>query len=297
MLIDTLQSVYDTVETEPFEVIVVDNASTDGSIEAARARFPSVTYIENDRNNWFTGATNQAILASRGEYLFCLNPDTVCHPGAVDGLIRFLEEHPSAGLAGPRLLNGDGTLQPSCRNFLTSRRLVLQHILPWRHLPNSWRKHAVLEYWDHDETMKVDWIIGAAIMLPRKAVEEVGLKDEGYPIFHEETDWCYRLKKAGWDSWFVHDLEITHFGSTTVSRLWGRGLVLEFYHGKHRFIGKHYGTLPLLLHRSLLALLLTARLGRALAKKAFRGGEAVDDELAVVRRGISIQLGNRRNLR
>ena len=291
MLLDCLESIYRTVRTEPLEVIVVDNASNDGSIEAARSRFPSVKYIENDHNNWFTGATNQAIVASRGEYLLCLNPDTVCHPYSIDGLVEFLEENPSVGLAGPKLLNGDGSLQPSCRNFPTSRRLVLQHIFPWRLAPNSWRKRTVLEYWDHDETMEVDWIIGACILLPRKAIEEVGLKDEGYPIFHEETDWCYRLRKAGWQSWFLHDLEVTHFGSTTVSKLWGRGLVLEFYKGKHRFIRKHYGSLALLLHRILLSMLLLLRLTGTSLRRLYSGDESLRDEISVIRRGLSIQMG------
>lgn len=291
MLADCLESIFATVKTEPFEVIVVDNNSKDGSMNTARDRFPEVRFIENDFNNWFTGGTNQGLVESRGEYLLCLNPDTVCHPRAIDGMVEFLKEHPSVGLVGPKLLNGDGSLQPSCRNYLTSRRLVLQHIFPWRTAPNSWRKKTVLEYWDHDETMEVDWIIGACILLPRKAVEDVGLKDEGYPIFHEETDWCWRLKKAGWHTWFMHDLEVTHFGSTTVSKLWGRGLVLEFYKGKHRFIRKQYGLLPALLHRLLLTVLLSLRLAALLIRRIFSRNDDLRQETSVLLKGIAIQLG------
>ena len=291
LLTDCLESIYSTVRTKPFEVIVVDNNSDDGSVEAAKSGFPDVRFICNSYNNWFTGGTNQAIVESRGENLLCLNPDTICHPGAIDGMVEFMENHPNAGLAGPKLLNGDGTLQPSCRNYLTSRRLVLQHIFPWKKAPNSWRKHAVLEYWDHDETMEVDWIIGACILLPRKAVEEIGLKDEGYPIFHEETDWCYRLKKAGWHTWFLHDLEITHFGSTTVSKLWGRGLVLEFYKGKHRFLRKQYGAFALFVHRLLLTGLLSLRLMFLLFRRIFSRNPELKQETFVLLRGIAIQLG------
>jgi GT2 family glycosyltransferase len=291
MLTDCLESIYETVKTKPFEVIVVDNNSQDGSEDAALKRFPKMRLIKNDFNNWFTGGTNQALEESRGEYLLCLNPDTICHPHAIDGMMKFMEEHSSAGLVGPKLLNGDGTLQPSCRNFLTSRRLILQHIFPWRKAPNSWRKWAVFEYWDHDETMEVDWIIGACILLPRKAVEEVGLKDEGYPIFHEETDWCYQLRKAGWETWFLHDLEVTHFGSTTVSKLWGKGLVLEFYKGKHRFIRKQYGVLPMLLHRFLLTGLLSLRLAALLVRRIFSRNADLRQETSVLLKGIAIQLG------
>lgn len=291
MLADCLESIFATVKTEPLEVIVVDNNSQDDSVDTARDKYPEVCFIENDYNNWFTGGTNQGIVESRGEYLLCLNPDTICHPHAIDGMVEFLEKHPSVGLVGPKLLNGDGSLQPSCRNFLTAGRLILQHIFPWRMAPNSWRKRSVLEYWDHDETMEVDWIIGACILLPRKAVEIVGLKDEEYPIFHEETDWCYRLGKAGLQTWFLHDLEITHFGSATVSKLWGRGLVLEFYKGKHRFIRKHFGPLPLMLHRFLLSGLLFLRLMAVLVRRVFSRDIHLRQKTSFLLRGMAIQLG------
>jgi hypothetical protein len=123
-----LESVYRTVKkARPFEVIIVDNASTDGSKEAIRAAYPDVQLICNNRNAGFTEANNQAIKISRGEYVLCLNPDTICHEGAIDRLVEFLDQHPQVGMVGPRLLNGDGTLQPSCRNFMTTARLFLQH--------------------------------------------------------------------------------------------------------------------------------------------------------------------------
>jgi GT2 family glycosyltransferase len=292
LLLGCLESVFATVRTHPFEVIVVDNASTDASVPEARGRFPSVTFIENKVNHWFSGATNQAILASTGAYLLCLNPDTVCHQGAVDHLITFLDSHPSAAVAGPKLLNGDGSLQPSCRNFLTSRRLVLQHAFPWSSAPNAWRKRSVLEYWDHDETIRTDWLIGACILVRRSAVQQVGLKDEGFPMFHEETDWCYRFRKAGWEVWFLHDASVTHYGGSTTIRRWGRGLVLEFYRGKHRFIRKHYGLLPLMLHRSLLSVMLFSRLLKALLLSRFaKDRPEWKAEAAVLRMGLALQMG------
>lgn len=291
MLTDCLESIYATIRTAPFEVIIVDNDSQDGSLEAARKKHPEARFIENDFNNWFTGGTNQAIEASRGEYLLCLNPDTVCHENAIDDLVKFLDSNPEAGLAAPRLLNGDGSLQPSCRNFLRSGYLLLRHILPWKRLPNSWRKKAVLEYWDHNETIRSDWIIGACILVRRETVEDIGLKDEGFPMFHEETDWCYRMKKAGWDIWFVHSAEITHFGSQSAARYWGSDLILEFYKGKHRFVRKHFGLLPLLLHRILLAGLLLLRLAGVLVRRVFFGSADLEQETSFLLRGLAVQLG------
>ena len=291
LLLECLRSVYATVKTTPFETIVVDNASTDGSVAAVKAQYPRVQIIENHYNNWFTGATNQAIVASGGKLLLCLNPDTVCHRQAIDALVAFLDAHPQVGAVGPRLLNGDGTLQPSCRNFLTARRLVLQHIFPWHLMPNRWRKRAVLEYWDHDETMEVDWVIGACILVRRSAIEEIGLKDESYPIFHEETDWCYRLKQARWETWFLHDAVVTHFGSQTVSKLWGKGLVLEFYKGKHRFIRKHYGMPALILHRFLLSGMLLTRLILAAFRRVLFRREKFREQLSIVLKALKLQLG------
>lgn len=291
MLADCIRSVYSTVSTAPMEVIVVDNDSTDGSAEAASKEFPGASFILNDFNNWFTGGTNQAILASRGRYLLCLNPDTVCHPGAIDGLVEFLESTPKAGVAGPRLLNGDGTLQPSCRKFLKSRYLLLKHILPWSMLPNGWKRRVVLEYWDHSGTIRSDWVIGACVLVRRKAVEEVGLKDEGFPMFHEETDWCCRMWNKGWETWFLHTSKVTHFGSQSALKYWGDDLILEFYKGKHRFIRKHFGPLPLLLHRGLLACLLLLRLIAVSLRRLFRPTDFLRRETAFLRKGMAIQLG------
>lgn len=291
MLTGCLESIFATVQTEPLEVIVVDNNSRDGSIDTARKNFPHVRYIENGFNNWFSGGTNQAIEESRGEYLLCLNPDTICREYAIDELVDFLDSNPGAGLVAPRLLNSDGSLQPSCRNFLKSRYLLLQHILPWRSLPNSWRKFAVLEYWDHDDTIQPDWIIGACILVRRETIEAVGLKDEAFPMFHEETDWCYRMKNAGWKIWFLHTAEVTHFGSQSVMKYWGKDLILEFYKGKHRFVRKHFGILPLLLHRFLLTGLLSLRLAALFVRRIFFRNADLRQETSFLLKGIAIQLG------
>jgi GT2 family glycosyltransferase len=259
LLVQCLTSLYETAQGVDLEVIVVDNASTDESVEAVRAGFPEVKVIANATNRWFTGATNQALQVSSGELILCLNPDTVVHPGAVQALVAYLREHPAVGAVGPRLLNADGSLQPSCRNFLSSRNLVLQHLMPWSILPRAWRGRWVLEYWDHEHARKVDWVIGAALMIRSSTLAEVGLKDEAYPIFHEETDWCYRMYQLGWEVHFVPDSRITHLGGQTVKGMWGERLVLEFYKGKHTFIRKHYGRAALVVHRALLSVLLAVR--------------------------------------
>ena len=291
LLAECLRSVMNTVDTAPFQVLVVDNDSSDDSLETAIREFPEVEYIRNDLNNWYTGGANQAMKACRGEYMLILNPDTVCHPGAVDGLIDFMESHGKAGIACPKLLNSDGTLQPSCRKFLKSRYLVLKHLLPWSILPQSWKKRLVLEYWDHGETVQSDWIIGACVLARREAVEQVGLKDEEFRMFHEETDWCLRMKKKGWQVWFVHDLKVTHYGSQAAMAMWGDHLVLEFYRGKHRFIKKHFGRTALLMHRILLAGLLTLRLLAVSLRRTAGDDDHLRRRSSFLKKGIAIQLG------
>ncbi len=258
-----LESVYNTLKrTEPFEFWIVDNASKDGSVDAIREKFPQVNLICNTKNAGFTEANNQAIHECTGEYIFCLNPDTICHEGAIDRLVVYMDEHPTVGIVGSKLLNSDGTLQPSCRNFMTTKRLFLQHILPWNRVSKKLAGKISLAYWDHNETRAVDWLLGANLMIRRECLEQIGLKDEAYFIFHEDSDWCFQAKKAGWKVVFVHDAEITHHGSATVGKLWGANLNIEVYKAQHYFIRKNLGKNELFWHRMFLTTLLSMRLIR-----------------------------------
>ena len=237
----------------------MDNNSQDGSVEAIRAAYPQVKLICNTKNAGFTEANNQALKVCQGEYIFCLNPDTICHEGAIDRLIDYLEQHSEVGMVGPLLLNRDGSLQPSCRNFMSTRRLLVQHLLPWRRISSALAGKISLAYWDHSQTRPVDWILGAALMMRRSCFNDVGLKDESYFIFHEDSDWCFQTWKQGWKVVFVHDARITHFGSQTVGKLWGANVNIEVYKAQHNFIRKNYGSLELFLHRTFLTILLEAR--------------------------------------
>jgi GT2 family glycosyltransferase len=262
--------VYNTIRGGyTFEFWIVDNASKDGSVEAIREQFPQVNLICNKKNAGFTEANNQAIRECTGEYIFCLNPDTICHEGAIDHLVEYLDEHPTTGIVGSKLLNSDGSLQSSARNFMTTRRLILQHILPWHRISEKLAGKISLAYWDHSQTKPVDWILGASLMIRRECLDQIGLKDESYFIFHEDSDWCFQAKKAGWKVVFVHDAEITHHGSTTVGKLWGGNLNIEVYKAQHYFIRKNLGKNELFWHRTLLTVLLLMRLLKLKIMKLF----------------------------
>jgi hypothetical protein len=256
-----LDSVYKTVKKAvPFEFWIVDNNSKDGSVEAIREKFPQVNLICNEKNAGFTEANNQAIRKCQGEYIFCLNPDTIVYEGAVDRLVDYLDHHPEVGIVGSKLLNPDGTLQPSARNFMTTRRLILQHLLPWQRISGKLAGKISLAYWDHNQTRPVDWVLGASLMNRRRCLDDIGLKDESYFIFHEDSDWCFQAWKKGWQVVFVHDAEIVHYGSATVGKLWGSNLNIEVYKAQHHFIMKNLGKAELFWHRAFLTILLYLRL-------------------------------------
>ena len=262
--IPCIQSVYDETHDTDFEIIVTDNNSKDGSVAAIREKFPEVKVIENKRNAGFTEANNQSIIESRGEYIFCLNPDTKTLDGAIDKMVKFMDSRPDIGILGSKLLNEDMSLQPSARNFITGGNLLLQHLVPWKFLPCKLAGKFILEYWDHSYIREVDWIIGASLMIRRKCVEDIGLKDEKYFIFHEDNDWCWQAHKKGWKTYVLPEAEIIHYGSQTVKSIWGSKLTLEVYKAQQTFIRKNWGEGALFRRRILLTGLIFARIAMTL---------------------------------
>ncbi|MGD9519949.1 MAG: glycosyltransferase family 2 protein [Armatimonadota bacterium] len=200
-----------------YEVLLVDNASRDGTVQAVRELHPEVTVVSNEANVGFAAANNQAIRLARGEYIFLLNPDTVLPERALDDLVRVADEHPRAGAVGPKLLNPDGTLQYSCRRFPKPWAALFRNTLFGRLFPHErWTREYLMADWDHNELREVDWVSGAALLLRREAVEQVGLLDERYFWGSEDVDYCRRLEKAGWQVLYTPTPAIVHIigGST-----------------------------------------------------------------------------------
>jgi hypothetical protein len=266
LLIPCLRSLFENTHHASLEVFVIDNNSNDGSVEAVRNEFSSVKLIANDRNRGFTEANNQAIPHCTGRYIYCLNPDTLVLDRAVNILVDFMDHHPDSGAVGSNLFNPDMSLQPTCRAFITPGKMILKHFFPRKLFPGL---AAVLfpEFSAHDRIREVDWVIGASLMVRRETIEEVGLKDERYFIFHEETDWCFQIKKAGWKVYFVPEAQIIHYGGQTVSQMWGSHVILEYYKGKHLFLKKNFGATSLWVHRLFLGMLLSTRLVAAWTRK------------------------------
>ena len=253
LLACSLQSVYETAGGLEFEVFVVDNASTDGGAQMVRERFPQVHLIENRENVGFARANNQAIRQSQGcpacpeqgrrepsrrsRYVVLLNSDTEVYPGALETMVQFMERHPQAGGCGPRLLNADGTLQPSCHPMLTPEREF------WRLMffDRLWRRAIyVQERWDWEAPRPVEVIKGACFLLRRAALDQVGLLDEGYFMYTEEMDLCYRLLQARWQLWWVPQAVVKHYGEAS-SRQVAEAMYVQLYRSKVQFYRKFGG--------------------------------------------------------
>ena len=238
--------------TLPLRVVVVDNASRDGSPAMVRESFPEVELIESASNLGFAGGTNRALRAllegaAPGDrppaYLLMLNSDTVVQPGAIEALAAFLEAHPRVGAVGPRLLNPDGSTQAAAFRFPTLAMTALDLFPPGEVLPGrlygSWW-HGRYPQERGDEPFPIDHPLGACIMTRPEVLAQVGLLDEGYFMYAEEVDWCLRVRRAGWAIWQVPQARVTHVGGASTSQVRARMLV-ALYASRLRFFRLHYG--------------------------------------------------------
>lgn len=227
------------------EVIVVDNASGDGSAEMVRREHPEVGLIANDRNLGFAAANNQALRVGMGRLLLVLNPDIEVHPGALDALADVLRRRARAGAAAPRLILPDGRIQASCRSFPTPDVVLYEVLGLSRLFPRSRRFGRYrMTWWGYDDERVVDQPMASALLLRREALDEVGLFDEDFPIYFNDVDLSKRLWDAGWETWFTPAASMTHVGGASTSQVRAR-MVVESHRSFLRFYAKHYrGTLP-----------------------------------------------------
>jgi GT2 family glycosyltransferase len=268
-----LGALREQAEAASAEVIVVDNASADGSAAMVRERFPWVRLIANDENRYYAAANNQGIAASRGRFVLLLNPDVELRPGALETMCRFLKEHEDAAAVGCKLILPDGTTQASCRTFPSPGVLVWEATGLSRIFPRSRRFGAYrMTHWGYDEVAEVDQPMASCLMLRRNALDAVGLFDEQFPMLFNDVDLCLRLKQAGWRIYFTPDASaLHHHGSST--RLVRAEMVRESHRGLMRFYRKHYrGRLSPLTYAAS-ALLIWA--GGALRHACARAGRAL----------------------
>jgi len=238
LLVRCLNSITQVTQRMKAEVFVVDNRSSDESGRTVKERFSQVILIENETNLGFAGANNQALRRSKGNYLLLLNPDTQVKEEPIQKLISLMDAHPDVGITGVQLLNSDGSKQNSIANFPSlATELLNKSLLRWLSPGKFPGKEK-----DYPEPIEVDSVIGACMMVRREALDQVGLLDEDYFLFLEETDWCYRMKRAGWKIYHVPDAEVYHFQGKSAEKEKKRARV-EYFRSRYHFFKKNKGNL------------------------------------------------------
>jgi GT2 family glycosyltransferase len=244
---DLLRQAIDSVvrtyhQQDALEIIVVDNASTDDTAQMIRDQYPAVRLIALDSNLGFAGGNNRGIAAAGGQAILLLNSDTKVLPGAISTLLAYLEDHPQTGVVGPRLLNENGTVQPSRRRFPTLPILFLESTWLQSLAPARSLRRFYMEDVPESPPHSVDWITGAAMLVRPEVIDQVGALDDGYFMYSEELDWCHRIKDAGWDIAFTPAAEIVHYGGKSSDQV-VPARHIYFQASKVRYTRKFHGRL------------------------------------------------------
>ena len=228
-----------TAEGDAPPIIVVDNASTDGTAGMIAHDFPNVQLIQNTKNHGFAAACNQGIRAYATDFILLLNPDTLLELATLQKLTDTMRARPNIGACGPRVLNTDGSLQPSCRRFPTLGAMVCDELGLGRLFPHSCFAKYRMSGWQHDEVRDVDQLMGSCLLLRRTVLEHIGLLDEQFFLYFEEVDLCLRLRQTGWRVVFVADTTVTHLGGES-SKTDPRNSLGHRYRSLFAFYRKHY---------------------------------------------------------
>jgi hypothetical protein len=213
---DLLKGLLESIRRHPweysYEIVVVDNDSGDDTISMIEKDWPSVRLVRNPVNRGVAPARNQIFRMSEREFVIILDVDTEVHAGSLDALVRTMKEHPDAGIAGPKLVYGDGRLQHSCRPFPSPWNIAIEGAFLRDWFPQSrFVKEYTMEDWDHGELREVDWMYGAALIIRKSVLDQVGHFDEGFFYLYEDIDLCFRVKKSGIKILYDPRAVVTHF--------------------------------------------------------------------------------------
>lgn len=268
---ECLQSVHEQTVKSKIEVIVIDNASTDDSVRMIKEKFPQVRLIENSANRGFAAANNQGIRVAKGRYLLFLNSDTLVLDGAIDKVVSFADGNPDAAVVGCCVLNADKTLQSTCFMFPSVLNMLLSSTYLYKLFPKSklfGRER--MSWWDRTDVREVDVATGSFMLVRHEAIEQVGMMDEQFFMYAEETDWCYRFKQTGWKILFTPTAEIIHLGGAS-SRQVKPEMTLQLRGSILLFFDKHKSKFTYVLACLLICLFFFCRvpywLGKALLSK------------------------------
>lgn len=241
LTLDCLRSVYDSETGYSYEVIVVDNASADDSVEKIMEQYPQVRMIANEENTGFAKANNQAMEAAVGRYILLLNSDTIVQPDTLQTMVAFMDENPKVGASGCKVILPDGSLDKACRRGFPTPSASFYYAFGFSKLfPDRPRFNQYqLGYLDPNESYAIDCLVGAFMLVRRETLQQVGGLDETFFMYGEDVDWCYRIKQAGWDIWYHPVTYIVHYKGAS-SRRKPFKIIYEFHHSMWIFHRKHY---------------------------------------------------------
>lgn len=241
LLIKCLETVAAASTSPVLEVIVVDNASRDGSADVVAGRFPWVKLIRNNKNDGYARGNNIGMRVAAGRHVLLLNSDTEVTPRAFRALVRFLDQHPEYGAAASRLWNRDGTIQRACMRFPTLLSAIFYDARPGRWWPNNFiiRRHFVKDF-DHIDSCDVQQPPGAALCVRREVMEKIGLLDEELFLFFNDVDYCKKILKAGWRIRYLADSNIIHHGGASTSLY--PAFAAEYFRNKIAYFRIHHGS-------------------------------------------------------
>jgi GT2 family glycosyltransferase len=236
-----LDSIHQAISGIDAEIIVVDNASEDGSVEMVQMEFPSVKLINNCKNLGFAKANNIGIASSVGNYLCLINSDVIVDRNCIKELVGYLKKNKNVGMAGPTIKNSDGIVQTSCKDYPTlwnmfSRTMALDRLFPNSQLFGG----RMMTYWTHDAIQSVEVLSGCFWCVRREALDSVGMLDENFFLYAEDIDWCKRYRDAGWDVVFYPGAEATHFGGASSANAPIR-FYIEMHKADLQYWEKHHG--------------------------------------------------------
>ncbi len=243
------------------ELFVVDNASSDESAEVARRVAPRACVIENIENRGFAAANNQALLQAKGRYVAMLNPDAEVLDNALTKLVEYLDGSLDVGAVGPMILTPAGEI-----DFRGARRFptLWTEFCEGSGLRRRWPRHrlfggAQMGCWDHKASRDVDALSGACMVIRKAALDEVGLLEEDFFMYYEDTELCFRLKRAGWRVVYWPEAQVRHWGGHSTSQV-RDAMGLEALRSAHRFFQKCYGRGPAAAYRLMVAALTAGKL-------------------------------------
>ncbi|MCA9890099.1 MAG: glycosyltransferase family 2 protein [Anaerolineae bacterium] len=224
------------------EIIIVDSASHDGTVDIILEKYPEIILLPQDENIGFVKGNNIGLGTAKGQYLFLLNPDTEIIGDAIQKMAAYMDENPQVGIVGPRTLNSDGTTQSTRRRFPTKALAFFESTWLQPYAPKSMLANFYLEEKDDHATFAVDWVQGSAMMVRREVYDAIGGLDEAYIMYSEELDWCHRAKDAGWNVVYLGSASIVHHGGKSSEQA-GSWKHIHFQKSKLRYFEKYHGKL------------------------------------------------------